>query len=136
MSFVSFPELKSTEEDLISFKDGWSKAAQCVDAYIELLEEKFAQVKTLKELMSLKVEHIQYFTTAYDILFNMCIQRDPYNWSSNIYESSVRAIQNYVENKCVPAMEQASSGDFAFLKITDCEHGFLARFAGLARANY
>eukprot|EP01083_Nonionella_stella_P084996 235379_1 len=97
------------DDDIIPFPAGWVKAVVCVDAYTDLLEKEFAMVKDLKQLVDFKVEHIKHFTQTYDIIFNMCIQRDPYNWSANVYDKCVESIENNLISRFVPSMEHAKA---------------------------
>lgn len=47
----------------------------------------------------------------------MCIQRDPYNWSEEMYDRYTTAIRQYLVEKVAPALEAAKSQyDAAFLR--------------------
>jgi cullin 1 len=35
------------------------------------------------------------FVTLYDLIFKMCIQRDPYNWSEQLYAKYSESIEKY-----------------------------------------
>ena len=57
------------------------------------------------------------FVTLYDLIFKMCIQRDPFNWSETMYELYTHSILNYLLEKVNPALNTARSQyDVAFLK--------------------
>lgn len=57
------------------------------------------------------------FVTLYDLIFKMCIQREPYNWSEEMFKRYSSSIEQYLKNKVSPALEAAKSQvDVAMLK--------------------
>ena len=59
-----------------------------------------------------------YFASALSsLIFKMCIQRDPYNWSEPMYELYTHSILNYLLTRVQPALQTAHGQyDVAFLK--------------------
>eukprot|EP00471_Norrisiella_sphaerica_P012692 CAMPEP_0184496854 /NCGR_PEP_ID=MMETSP0113_2-20130426/35050_1 /TAXON_ID=91329 /ORGANISM="Norrisiella sphaerica, Strain BC52" /LENGTH=715 /DNA_ID=CAMNT_0026883685 /DNA_START=74 /DNA_END=2221 /DNA_ORIENTATION=+ len=47
------------------------------------------------------------FVALYDHIFRMCIQRDPYNWSEDLYRKYSESIQNYLRERVKPALDEA-----------------------------
>jgi len=45
------------------------------------------------------------FIKLYDLIFKMCIQREPFNWSEPMYEKYVAAIKDYLNDTVRPALE-------------------------------
>merc|ERR1719242_2081531 len=51
-----------------------------------------------------------------DIVFQMCIQREPNNFSEKVYNQASGVVKNYFENNFVTALkEKQSQTDIAFL---------------------
>ena len=44
---------------------------------------------------------------TYDTIFTMCIQREPYNYSSPLYQKHSEATTQYFKDKFVPALQKA-----------------------------
>mmetsp|Transcript_3443 Transcript_3443/g.6525 ORF Transcript_3443/g.6525 Transcript_3443/m.6525 type:complete len:746 (+) Transcript_3443:40-2277(+) len=59
----------------------------------------------------------QEFVLIYDKIFKMCIQRDPYNWSEQMYNLYKEKILDYLTKKVAPALSEK--------KATNYELGFL-----------
>mmetsp|Transcript_25987 Transcript_25987/g.46178 ORF Transcript_25987/g.46178 Transcript_25987/m.46178 type:complete len:745 (+) Transcript_25987:89-2323(+) len=49
------------------------------------------------------------FVELYDHIFRMCIQRDPYNWSEDLYRKYSESIQDYLKDIVKPALEKSRS---------------------------
>jgi len=49
----------------------------------------------------------QVFVTLYDLIFKMCIQRDPYNWSEVMYELYTHSILDYLLSVVVKELNRA-----------------------------
>eukprot|EP00466_Bigelowiella_natans_P014435 jgi/Bigna1/46233/estExt_Genewise1.C_30105 len=47
------------------------------------------------------------FVELYDHIFKMCIQRDPYNWSEELYRRYSDSIKNYLRENVKPALEKS-----------------------------
>ena len=58
------------------------------------------------------------FVNIYDLIFKMCIQRDPYNHSAEMYEKYKQAVLDHLTNTVAPALEEVrrSNFDTRFLK--------------------
>jgi len=99
---------------------------QQAPAGIIQLEDGFQQIKTqglapflnfieTKERAFFKAKE---FINLYDLIFRMCIQRDPYNWSEAIYREYSEYLRAYLKKSVVPALRNAqrSAHDVTFLK--------------------
>lgn len=58
------------------------------------------------------------FVHIYDLIFKMCIQRDPYNWSAEMYERYKRSILLHLQQTVAPKLEEVRKTNFdtPFLK--------------------
>eukprot|EP00954_Amorphochlora_amoebiformis_P003651 282900-Amorphochlora_amoeboformis.AAC.1 len=57
------------------------------------------------------------FVELYDHIFRMCIQRDPYNWSEELYRKYSASIENYLKGTVQPALKKARAKyDRAYLQ--------------------
>jgi cullin 1 len=97
-------------EEIIDLEEGYSRVLkqgiQPFIGFIETQEREFFQAKN--------------FVYLYDLIFKMCIQRDPYNWSEQMYERYTSAIHNYLTEKVEPSFQaarkqQGGGFDAAFL---------------------
>jgi len=97
-------------EEIIDLEEGYSRVLkqgiQPFIGFIETQEREFFQAKN--------------FVYLYDLIFKMCIQRDPYNWSEQMYERYTSAIHNYLVEKVEPSFQaarkqQGGGFDAAFL---------------------
>jgi cullin 1 len=116
MSPSSFPHLSgsSTSSSPLSNQD------EIID-----LDQGFEQVKNEGILPFIKCIEDQQreffkakrFVSLYDLIFKMCIQREPYNWSEAMYERYTGAISEYLTSTVVPALQRARGQfDIAFLR--------------------
>lgn len=58
------------------------------------------------------------FVKLYHLIFKMCIQRDPNNWSEEMYVRYDRSVREYLLNKVVPSLD-AAKGEYATTFITN-----------------
>jgi len=100
------------EEDLIYFEEGWLKIDRVgIKPFLERVE-----IFDTDELDS-KPNPIEEFLSTYDTVFQMCIQREPYNYSDRLYNEYSDAFTEYFTNQFLPALRATlHSSELEFLK--------------------
>lgn len=95
------------EEKIIQLEQGFSHVKnEGIVPFLEMIESD--------ERQSFKAK---LFVSLYDVIFKMCVQREPYNWSADMYEKYTASILEYLEKTCHPALNQAkASYETDFLK--------------------
>jgi len=94
-------------EDIVGLEEGFTQVKKNgIDPFINLIETGEREFFKAKD-----------FVVLYDLIFKMCIQRDPYNWTEKMYDRYSSSILNYLVDKVRPRMQQArESYETAFLK--------------------
>jgi len=94
-------------EDIIPKEKGVQKVkAEGIIPFLTFIESEERQFFKAKE-----------FVTLYDLIFKMCIQREPFNWSEAMYELYTHSILDYLLTTVHPAFNQArTQADMIFLK--------------------
>lgn len=100
------------DQPIIHLNDGWTKINKVgVEQFfdrVEHIDEKEFEKKSIPR---------DEFLTAYDTIFTMCIQREPYNYSEPLYHKHTEALSNYFKSKFVPALKNAKQKhSLAFLR--------------------
>lgn len=84
--------------EVIALEEGFRLVKdQGVDPFLALIETGEREFFRAKD-----------FVALYHLVFKMCIQRDPHNWSEDMYQRYQQCIEQYVEGTVVPALEKAS----------------------------
>mmetsp|Transcript_13691 Transcript_13691/g.33492 ORF Transcript_13691/g.33492 Transcript_13691/m.33492 type:complete len:746 (+) Transcript_13691:154-2391(+) len=84
-------------EQIIQLDEGYAKIKQTgIDPFIRMIETKQSEFFKARQ-----------FVELYDHIFRMCIQREPYNWSQDLYDKYTESIQQYLKNTVKPALEKA-----------------------------
>jgi len=95
--------MADTNGELISFKQGWDDEIK--KKAIEALEKMLDNgLESQKENLFPPKKYIEIYTICY----NMCTQRSPYNWSSELYTKHGETIKTYLTNKVLPALREKS----------------------------
>jgi len=99
--------MATAQEDIIQLEDGYRQIySEGIEPFLRFIEQQEREFFKAKD-----------FVKLYDLIFKMCIQRDPYNWSESMYERYTHAILNYLLQKVTPALQRVQSQyDTAFLK--------------------
>eukprot|EP00485_Elphidium_margaritaceum_P002331 CAMPEP_0202686960 /NCGR_PEP_ID=MMETSP1385-20130828/2697_1 /ASSEMBLY_ACC=CAM_ASM_000861 /TAXON_ID=933848 /ORGANISM="Elphidium margaritaceum" /LENGTH=767 /DNA_ID=CAMNT_0049341651 /DNA_START=114 /DNA_END=2417 /DNA_ORIENTATION=+ len=88
------------ENQTISLKDGWDRIYKLgVQPFFERVEN----VDDEGKLEQTSIPQQQYIAT-YDTIFTMCIQREPYNYSSPLYQKHSEALTKQYKEKFIPAL--------------------------------
>eukprot|EP01083_Nonionella_stella_P077934 213041_1 len=91
------------DSQTISLKDGWDRIFKVgVQPFFERVEN----VDDPDQMKKTSIPQQQYIL-AYDTIFTMCIQREPYNYSSPLYQKHSEALTKYFKEKAVPALQKA-----------------------------
>ena len=101
----------STGDEIIKLEEGYSKVrSEGIEPFLRYIEENNREFFKAKE-----------FVKLYDLIFKMCIQRDPYNWSGDMYERYCKSIRDYLKEKVAPNLMQIQKSNFEtdFLKEWD-----------------
>eukprot|EP00486_Rosalina_sp_Unknown_P014281 CAMPEP_0201592754 /NCGR_PEP_ID=MMETSP0190_2-20130828/190558_1 /ASSEMBLY_ACC=CAM_ASM_000263 /TAXON_ID=37353 /ORGANISM="Rosalina sp." /LENGTH=567 /DNA_ID=CAMNT_0048051663 /DNA_START=38 /DNA_END=1739 /DNA_ORIENTATION=- len=94
---------KDADSQTISLKDGWDRIFKVgVQPFFERVEN----VDDPDQMKKTSIPQQQYIL-AYDTIFTMCIQREPYNYSSPLYQKHSEALTKYFKEKAVPALKKA-----------------------------
>jgi len=93
-------------DEIINLEEGYAKVHKNgIEPFIALIERQERQFFRAQD-----------FIPLYDLIFKMCIQRDPYNWSEQMYERYTKAISEYLLTKVGPSFLKArDTYDIAFL---------------------
>jgi len=90
----------SAGEEIIQLDDGYGKVyREGIKKFIDMIEEQKGQFLKAQE-----------FVLLYDIIFKMCIQRDPYNWSEKLYGKYSNAITNHLDETVIPSFQALEAG--------------------------
>eukprot|EP00484_Ammonia_sp_Unknown_P001425 CAMPEP_0197020740 /NCGR_PEP_ID=MMETSP1384-20130603/1612_1 /TAXON_ID=29189 /ORGANISM="Ammonia sp." /LENGTH=764 /DNA_ID=CAMNT_0042448425 /DNA_START=104 /DNA_END=2398 /DNA_ORIENTATION=+ len=90
------------ENQTISLKDGWDRIYKLgVQPFFERVEN----VDDEGKLEQTSIPQQQYIAT-YDTIFTMCIQREPYNYSSPLYQKHSEALTKQYKEKFIPALSK------------------------------
>jgi len=95
-------------DEIIELERGYEHVkGHGIDPFMEFIEKQERQFFKAKD-----------FVALYDLIFKMCIQRDPYNWSEAMYERYTHSILDYLLTKVTPSLnvDRLSSHDATFLK--------------------
>jgi len=91
---------KDAENQTISLKDGWDRISKLgVQPFFDRVEN----VDDEGKLEQTSIPQQQYIAT-YDTIFTMCIQREPYNYSSPLYQKHSEALTKQYKEKFIPAL--------------------------------
>jgi len=90
----------NAENQTISLKDGWDRINKLgVQPFFDRVEN----VDDEGKLEQTSIPQQQYIAT-YDTIFTMCIQREPYNYSSPLYQKHSEALTKQYKEKFIPAL--------------------------------
>jgi cullin 1 len=97
-------------EDIISLDDGWKHVKETgVEPFVDFVETGQSDFFKAAE-----------FVKLYDLIFQMCIQREPHNWSKDMYDRYTESNRNYLISHVAPKLDEAKS------VATQHERSFLA----------
>lgn len=86
----------SRENDTVIFwKDGWKDIEYYVRNFLDRIEDVFEDTTYRFDIVS---NPRSQYCEAYDKIFAMCIQREPYEYSNQIYSNMVKLLTEYLTN--------------------------------------
>jgi len=93
------------------------KLIQLEDGYQLVLHEGIRPIINLLETGKQEFLKVDEFIKLYNVVFHMCIQREPYNWSEDMYDRYTQAIRDYLKTTVEPDLERArESFEMDFLR--------------------
>lgn len=100
-------------EEYIGLEEGWERVYETgVKPFLERVERGMDSEEF--ERQSIRAE---VFIQVYDVVFRMCIQREPENWSEQVYQRYVQSIEAYLQEHAIPSLtEEKKRHDIAFLR--------------------
>jgi len=91
-------------EEIIYLDDGWKKIETVgIKPFLERVESFDT------DELDTKPNPMQEFLSTYDCVFQMCIQREPYNYSDRLYNSYQDSFSKYFKNHFIPSLRQAKA---------------------------
>jgi len=100
------------EPQIIRLNEGWHRVNEVgIKPFFERVESLSTENFTKRSLPQ------NEFMETYDTIFTMCIQREPYNFSENLYEKHSQALKKYYEQRFEPKLTAAQQNHgVAFLR--------------------
>jgi len=96
--------LGDTQEEIIYLDDGWQKIENVgITPFLERVESFDT------DELDTKPNPMQEFLSTYDTVFQMCIQREPYNYSDRLYNSYQDSFSKYFKRHFIPSLQQAKA---------------------------
>jgi cullin 1 len=84
-------------EAIIELEEGYQRIKrEGIDPFVRLIETREREFFKAKD-----------FVALYDLIFKMCIQREPYNYSAQMYDRYSEAIRDYLRRMVVPQLQEA-----------------------------
>jgi len=109
---AQLPTDATTEQQVVEMQNGW-------DTILEVgIKPFFERVETLEQ-SSFTHKNIprDQFLKTYDTIFTMCIQREPYNFSEQLYRKHTQSLTKYFQEQFIPILSKAQDlHGVAFLK--------------------
>jgi len=91
-------------EEIIYLDDGWEKIESVgIKPFLERVESFDT------DELDTKPNPMQEFLSTYDTVFQMCIQREPYNYSDRLYQSYQDSFSKYFKNHFIPSLREAKA---------------------------
>jgi len=81
------------DREIIELDSGWKRCTVYIDKLIKFLEKESSSAFTSEEYMSF-----------YTIVYNMCTQKNPYDFSQELYQRYRDSFTNYISEKVAPVL--------------------------------
>lgn len=94
-------------QEIVPLEDGWKRIrSEGVDKLEAFLEGNSvdAMVDVGEDERKQAVFQVKDFSSLYTIVYKMCTQRQPYNWSEKLYVRYGEAVHRYVQQHVLPAL--------------------------------
>jgi len=88
------------QQTIITLEEGWNQQikAFALDRLETILEDGLTKHKGL-------FNHAEY-SKIYTVCYNMCTQKQPFNWSEQLYERHGESIATYLQTKVLPKLRE------------------------------
>jgi len=91
-------------EEIIYLEEGWNKIDTIgITPFLERVESFDT------DELDTKPNPMQEFLSTYDTVFQMCIQREPYNYSDRLYSNYQESFSKYFKTFFIPSLRQAKA---------------------------
>lgn len=99
-------------DDIIPLESGW---AEILTVGVEPFVSRVEGVDDVD--MDKCMIKMNTMMRVYDMVFKMCVQREPYNFSEQLYHCYKKAVEDYLDDVAVTSLvEQSDLHDMAFLR--------------------
>ena len=98
-------------QDTIQLDDGWKTIrTEGIDRLEQFLEgmNSDAMVDVGEEDKRVSVFQVKDFSALYTLVYKMCTQRQPFNWSEKLYSRYAESISHYVQQRVLPSLSSKS----------------------------
>lgn len=85
------------DREIIELDAGWSRCRKYIDQLEKFLEKESPSAFSCEEYMSF-----------YTIVYNMCTQKNPYDYSQELYARYKESFESYIKQKVAPALLEKS----------------------------
>jgi len=92
----------------ITFRKGWNTARPTIQKFLDRVEEMSAAIDSDKKIVCPKIPQRE-FSEVYNVIFEMCNQKDPHNLSPQLFEAFKDLLTNYFKAHSVTHLQQAQS---------------------------
>ena len=101
-----------SEKQIISLRDGWNRIYKVsVEPFIGRVELGLDADRYVTGITQ------QTSVMAYDTVFEMCIQKEPYNYSPQLYDLHNKTIVKYFKNVALTKLyKERTKSSFAYLQ--------------------
>lgn len=109
----------AANQRIIPLEEGWNDIirAKAIDRLENMLD---GGMRTGQASMFGPREYVNIYTTCYD----MCTQRAPYNWSSELYQRHGETIERYLTSNVLPALRD-KTGQGGTILLTELQNRWL-----------
>lgn len=109
----------AANQRIIPLEEGWNDIirGKAIDKLEEMLD---GGMKSGQASMFGPREYVNIYTTCYD----MCTQRAPYNWSSELYQRHGETIERYLTSNVLPALRD-KTGQGGTILLTELQNRWI-----------
>ena len=86
------------DREIIELGPGWTQCSHYIDKLIKFLEKETDSAFTSEEYMNF-----------YTIVYNMCTQKNPYDFSQQLYQRYRDSFTGYISDKVAPVLLEKTS---------------------------
>jgi len=90
----------------ITFKKGWNIAKPTIQMFLDRVEEMSTAIDSDKKIVCPKIPQ-EEFTEVYNVIFEMCNQKDPHNLSPQLFDAFKNLLTDYFNRYSITHLQQA-----------------------------